>query len=981
MTWMKKFSAILMSCLAFICFFPQRVRAMDASWYSDGLYHIVDYSGTDAEYGSYDTYEKALKDFDAAAQIYQNAAIVKDGTVLKAERAFVLFNRDDACSLDLEMEYSDHSTTTVNGCYGIDAAYISTSDDGQTVNLLLSGAELGASISDVTILPIENSSVRLSTYSVIDGHLYHQIKNEIDDENYYDEIDLGPAPSLLNAEGIFLSYDGHYFYNSDSMWALEDDLHAGTHAQAINPDDPWYYYYQFVSHRTVTSVSYKTAQSYINDTMGTLGQLTSYSDMDLDGASDDLSRSQYYGMMPAFWQYQYEYGANALMMLAVSVNESSWGRSSLAFSRNNLYRHAAYDTEEEAAVSRYFSVEDSIYSHAKYYISGTYASPVKTTFAGSFFGNKSAGMNVNYSSDPYWGEKAASAYEKLDEDCGGSDGNAYTLGIRTVSGETNVYDEPDGSVLYGTGDHPDMSFIILGETDTDTGHWYKVQSEATISEEGSVDLSYNYSFTNDIGYIRAEDIQLSMAGTLGGEPSYHTVTFDGAGGEMVGSESSVSYEIIDGQDAASVEPVKDHALFNGWDGSSDAVSGDLYLTAQYKDVDRIEFSEQPKTDYELNDRIDLSQGKIMVYFTDGTTQEVGLATSEVSGFDFSVGGTQEITVSYAGCTLTYEVNVSEEKDQTRTDTKQEILDVIEKYKGRDSLSDDECNEVLQLKEKIDATVLPYLTIGQTRDIDQIMRLAYGNKIHYIVESNSYSFGVSGLGISIPLGDSLTKNSLFSDTYRVRVHHGISSASQEAMQKVAEFLDQTPVDTFTVRLLKNYTDASTQEPLVFSIAKPNDTQLGDLYTVLQVDDNGDVIKCYTRQSTGRISFMAKHPGEFLLVKESSSNQYTGEDPVEVVTHETSSFDREYAFVLISVGAAVLLGVLAFVMRWLKKRRLARAVVQHAAHQDDVKKEVENLEVTQALHILDTSILDLNEVKKADQEAKDNDDQHDGTDSGH
>ena len=70
-----------------------------------------------------------------------------------------------------------------------------------------------------------------------------------------------------------------------------------------------------------------------------------------------------------------------------------------------------------------------------------------------------------------------------------------------------------------------------------------------------------------------------------------------------------------------------------------------------------------------------------------------------------------------------------------------------------------------------------------------------------------------------------------------------------------------------------------------------------------------------------------------------------------------------------------------MRWLKKRRLARAVVQHAAHQDDVKKEVENLEVTQALHILDTSILDLNEVKKADQEAKDNDDQHDGTDSGH
>ena len=980
MTWMKKFSAILMSCLAFMCFFPQRVRAMDAGWYSDGLYHIVDYAGTDAEYGSYDSYKKAMKDFDAAAQTYENAAIVRDGAVLKADRAFVLLKRDDACSLDIEMDYSGRSTTTVNGCYGIDAAYVNTSDDGQKVTLLLSGGELTANISDVTILPIENSSVRLSTYAVMDGHLYHQIKNETDDENYYEEIDLGPAPSFMNADGIYISYDGHYFYNADSMWALEDDLHAGTHAQAVNPDDPWYYYYQFVSHRTVTTVSYKTAQSYINDTMGTLGQLTSYSDMDLDGASDDLSRSQYYGMMPAFWQYQYEYGANALMMLAVSVDESSWGRSSLAFSRNNLYRHAAYDSEEEAAVSRYFTVEDSIYSHAKYYISGTYASPVKTTFAGSFFGNKSAGMNVNYSTDPYWGEKAASEYEKLDEDCGGNDGGAYTLGIRTASADTDVYDEPDGDLLYTTGNNPDMAFIILGETDTDSGHWYKVQSEATSNEEGSVDLSYNYSFTKDIGYIRAEDIQIVQQGTISTEPTYHSVTFDAGGGAMAGNEGSVSYEIADGQDAAAVSPVKDHALFNGWDASTDAVSGDLYLTAQYKDVDRIEFSEQPKTDYELNDRIDLSQGKIMVYFTDGTTQEVNLTTSQVSGFDFSVGGTQEVTVSYAGCTLTYEVNVSEEKDQTRTETKQQILDVIEKYKGHDSLSDEERNEVLQLKEKIDATVLPYLTIGQTRDIDQIMRLAYGDKIHYIVESNSYSFGVSGLGISIPLGDSLTKNSLFSDTYRVRVHHGISSSSQAAMKKVADFLGEDVVDTFTVRLLKNYSDASTQEPLVFSIAKPNDTQLGDLYTVLQIDDDGDVIKCYTRQSTGRIIFMAKHPGEFLLIKESSSNQYTGEDPVEVVTHETSSFDMEYAFVVISVSAAILLAVLIFLIRWLKKRRLAKAVAQHQAHQENVKKEVENLEVTQALHILDTSILDLNEVRKADQEAKDNDDQHDGTDSG-
>ena len=953
---------------------------MDAGWYSDDLYHIVDYGGSDAEYGSYDSYAKARKDFDAAAENFTNAAIVRNGTVLKAEHAFVLLQRDDACSLDLQMEYPDHSTTTVNGCYGIDAAYLDTNEDGTQVTLLLSGAKLVAAMSDVTILPVENSTVRLSTYTVKDGHLYHQIKNEIDDENYAEEVDLGSAPSFLEEAGSYLSYDGHYFYHADSMWALEEDLHSGGHAWAVNPDDPWYYYYQFVSHRTLTSVSYMQAQSFINDSMGTLGQMTSYNDMDLDGVNDDFSRSQYYEMMTAFWQYQYEYGANALMMLAVSVNESSWGRGSLAFSRNNLYRHAAYDTEEEAAVSRYFTIEDSVYSHAKYYISGTYASPVKTTFAGSFFGNKSAGMNVNYSSDPYWGEKAASAYEQLDKDCSGSDGGSYTLGIRSVEGTTDVYDAPDGNVLYMTGENPDMTFIILGETDTDSGHWYKIQSEATLSDDGKVDLSYNYSFTHDVGYIRADDIQIVSQGTLGSEPVYHSVTFDAAGGTLAGQESSVTYEIMDGQDAAAAAPVKDRALFNGWDGSGNAVSEDLYLTAQYKDVDHIELSAQPKTEYELNDRIDLSQGKIMVYFTDGTTQEVNLTTSQVSGFDFSKEGSQEITVSYAGCTLTYEVNVSQEKDQVRSEIKQEILDVIDQYKDRTQLNDEERTQILQLKEKIDANVLPYLTIGQTRQIDQLMRMAYGEKIHYIVEANSYGFGVSGLGVSIPLGDSLTKNSLFSDTYRVRVHHGISSSSQKSMQKIADFLGQEAVDTFTVRLLKNYTDASTREPLVFSIAKPDDTQLGDLYTVLQVDDHGDVIKCYTRQSTGRIIFMAQYPGEFLLMKESSSNQYTGEDPLEVVTHETSSFDQEYAFVVISLGAVVLLGILIFVLRWLKKRRLAKAIAQHAVHQENVRKEVEDLEVTQALHILDTSILDLNEVKKADQEAKDNNDQHDRTDSG-
>lgn len=946
-----------------------RVAAVEPSVFQDGNFHVVDFGTTQMDLGSFATYAEADRFFEKQKEFYENTGIVKDGITYRAEYAIALFHTDEAC--DFQVAYTaleDEDTGTLNGCYGVDAAYIDTNAAGDRVTFAIAGLKAEASLTDLTIVPINNLTTRLSTYTVTEGNLFHQIKKDMQEEDFAYWIEAGKAPDFLTEGNLYYSYDGHYFYDENSLYALLDDLHTATHDHAVNPDNPWYNYYQFVSHRTITSVGYKQGEQYVASAMDAHGPIVDYVDLNLDGADDTLTRTQYYGVMPAFWQYQYEYGANALMMLALSVNESMNGHSSLSYSRNNLYGHAAYDSDVEAAASRYLQISNSIYAHAKYYISGTYSSPLKAQFHGSFFGNKSAGMNVNYSDDPYWGEKAASRYYLLDRDLGGADFNRYALGIRSVKGETKVYDAPDGNVLYTTGQAPDMAFVILG-TDA-SGLWWKVQSEATLSDDAAVDLHYRYNFTTDVGFIRMSDIQIKTEGTLSGEETYHAVSFDAAGGTFAGGEPIVSYLIEDGADAAAVAPRKDHALFDGWSASTDALTEDNAFEAKYKDVDRIEMKQTPKTDYELNDRVNLQDGKITVYFKDGTEHDVSLTSSMVSGFDLATAGEQEVTVSYAGCTLTYPISVSQEKDDTRTEIKKEIMQAIEQYSEVDALTDADVEIILALKKKIDDMVLPYLTQAQLREFDRIMRKTYDERIRYIVNPNQYDLGVSGLGISIPLGNSLKKNRFVRDTYRVLIHQGVQADARDALAHQAVFARQDVVDTFTIRMLKNYTDATAKEDLVFSIRKPEDAQLGDVYTVLEYTESGEVVSCYTRQTTGMITFMARNPGPFLLMKQSSGNQYAGADPVEVVTHETSSFDMEHMLIAVSFAAGVIAILLAVIIRFLwqfqKKRR--------KKHQQEAQKEMEKLEVTQAIHILDTQVLSTEEIQKAAAKEDRKNDQH-------
>lgn len=67
----------------------------------------------------------------------------------------------------------------------------------------------------------------------------------------------------------------------------------------------------------------------------------------------------------------------------------------------------------------------------------------------------------------------------------------------------------------------------------------------------------------------------------------------------------------------------------------------------------------PKTSYTVGDALDLTGGILTVTYSDGTTAEIALADTEVTGFDGATAGNQTLTVAYEGFTATFDVVVKE----------------------------------------------------------------------------------------------------------------------------------------------------------------------------------------------------------------------------------------------------------------------------------------------------------------------------------
>ena len=865
-------------------------------------YKVYDAAG-EAEAESFADYYSALRFYNSVISDYGNAVLKENDDVLRMEYGVVELKRDDACSLRLDYESSARGETGhLNGCYGIDALYLSSSRDASVVYFRISGDEGSIRKENVILHPYEETETILSTYSVSGGSFYHDIKNRFSSDYYAYSVLLDQLPEGLKEGKRYFSYDGHYFYEDFALMA--EDAQNGVYDQAVNAEEPYYNYYQYLSHRTTSAYEASDVEAYFRDVLHIDGKLRSYHDKSRDGANDEVNRSQYYGELRAFFEYQYLYGANALMMLSLSISESSYGKSARAFLQNNLFRHAAYDSDQERYASRYDSVEDSIYSHAKYYISDIYSNHRRSSYHGAFFGNKACGMNVEYADDPYWGEKAASWYYRLDEALGFKDRNIRAVGIISSIARLNVYaDEGQSSRLFTLRGIDDYAFVLL----EDCGNVYKVQVEPSFDDE------YLYDFERCVGYVRKDVFDVILNEEKIHEEEYVPVHFDLDGGTLAGKEE-LTLKVVKGMTPAVSDPEKDRSLFAGFDKELVPAEKETTYTATYRGIQDVSLTSPFPKQLEIDQPYDLSSLYLDVYLDDGSEEKVEVTTDMISSLDTSVEGEQEGIINYHGITLSFSTEVSSALKEERNQIRETIDRTMNTYLQKGTFDK---KDVLYLKEKMN-TENVLLAFAEIRDLDRMYMTDHDFNLH--LEESERDLGISGLSMAVN-DDNEREFRFIHDTYYL-LEEEIPEESRTRLEAVSGGYGFEVVDAFRLSLKKNYHESDIYKPVIIQI-RVRDKSQERAYSVYHLDEDGNVIKLQTTQSNSYIQFRTDELGDFMILSIGSANTYDIPDRDENISQRSDVYDN-HLFVRngLLLCALSLAGTLCTLVYYLLERKKER-----------------------------------------------------------
>lgn len=392
--------------------------------------------------------------------------------------------------------YTDTATGKTgytNGYYQADGAFLGY-ENGK-VKFMLSGVIGLVNSSEVDIVEYDDAQ-SVNYYVSKNGNFYHNSTANIYKTAYSSSL-IGKQPSYIKTGTPYYSYDAHYFYTSYSK--MISDYKAGTRKNAVNAKSPYYNYYQYISLRSKTSLTGSDLNTYLKAYLNEAG------------ISYTASNSKMYELGNSFISTQNKYGANALTMFGVAINESNFGRSSIAENKNNLFGINAVDSDPNQA-DGYATPADSITDFAKWYVNRWYSTPqyASTTYHGAFLGDKASGMNVSYASDPNWGETAASWMWWIDNYLGKSDVGKYKVGFKD-SGSINIRKEAStaSASLYSTPANQNMTFVILGtvsgENVSGSNKWYKIQLDTPLnSSRTAVDYSNSgYNFSKSYGYVHS----------------------------------------------------------------------------------------------------------------------------------------------------------------------------------------------------------------------------------------------------------------------------------------------------------------------------------------------------------------------------------------------------------------------------------------------------------------------------------------------
>ncbi len=464
--------------------------------------------GSLVKVGCYDNYEQAKNIMNTTDN--DNLVIVQDGKIVDAK--YALIDYDQYTSLGYTNIYSDislsNTLTYISGSYSDDAALIEVDYNSGRCKIKVGGVvgwikkyENEANKTNVLydIVPI-SWTTSPNYYQVTDDsiihHFYKNVYLPIDKK--YSSITIGRKPSMLNP-GNYYSYDGNYFYSD--LKTLLIDYKNGNYNNSVNSNNPFYNYYQYLSFRSQTNYNADNINQY-------LGARTT-------------SNSKLYNTGKAFIDAQNYYGVNAILMLAIGINESGYGNSTISQTKNNLFGINAVDASPGQSATSFNSVSDCINDFAFKYLSGRFLQPGDFRYFGANLGNKYQGLTVKYASDAYWGEKAAHYYYDIDKYFGFQDYNYYSTAVLNSDYNNTVYakKDPNGynvSSKYYQYKKKGSAIIILDEVKGPSVNgnttWYKVTSDPTIdgNMEYYDDNTY-YSTTPRINYLWSKYVYVPAA--------------------------------------------------------------------------------------------------------------------------------------------------------------------------------------------------------------------------------------------------------------------------------------------------------------------------------------------------------------------------------------------------------------------------------------------------------------------------------------
>ena len=393
--------------------------------------------------GQYVTAQK----FDNASKAIQ--AMPTNGVVLEKDKVIAM--SAGIAVLNKPTSYEITRTDKMPLAKNTELEYVKS--DGGKVTISIGGRTGTLSIEDITLIPSQ-TELKRSYYEVVNGELvfkiYSYTKGDFEGVNV-----IGVAPDFMKTGTKYYSTDGITFTTGDGK-------HVG---KAYN-------YYQFLPLRTKTAYTAKEIDAYIAQELKNRVAKGSSSYVDATKKSKLLNTGA------TLKKLEQQYQINAIMILAVAMNESMYGMSNDAQTNNNFFGIGKTSGNDVGNV--YATVEEGLFAFAEI-VNKQYIAPsgdTETYGYGAVLGSKAVGMNVKYAADANWGAKAAGHYYALDKELGFKDAKQnYKIGFTIDPGNhpyLNVRLDPS------TTNNPIFSYkrfnlpvLVYGEENG----WYKIASD------------------------------------------------------------------------------------------------------------------------------------------------------------------------------------------------------------------------------------------------------------------------------------------------------------------------------------------------------------------------------------------------------------------------------------------------------------------------------------------------------------------------